>query len=386
MPTQLNRHFPASMILDFAKAMESTGVVDYLHGWDQLSSWWPPDLWSEEHTPLAAISPDADSFPDWVSMLSAAHAVAPGVGTTIAMDSIRRGPAETMQTMLTMANLTEGRAQFHLGAGEIKNTKPFGWKRSQGLRCQEDLFKAFKLFWESDGPVDFEGNVWTLDRASIGHARPFKPQVWGLGGGPKIIDLATTYADGFGTLCPQVAYSPERVNEMVTTMAEQLERKGRDPEEFTFGLYASMALHEDDSVIDAALENPLLKWMVATIGRVAMSDWDREGIEPPFPRDWHYSTKLVPLHVSKAEAEEVASRVTPEMNEVSWFRGTPSKVAAELQPYIEAGATWISIIDLLPAVLDPAEGERSMARALELAALLKGVGAEAEHGSRAARA
>jgi phthiodiolone/phenolphthiodiolone dimycocerosates ketoreductase len=371
MPLQLSRHFPASMTLEVAKALQASGVVDYLHGWDQLSGWWPPDLWSPEFTPLAEVVPDASSFPNWVAMLSAAVAVAPGSGTVIAMDSIRRGPAETMQLMLTMANLTEGRAQFHLGAGEIQNTKPFGWKRSDGVKRYEDLLKLFNLFWKSDRPIDFEGKVWKLDRASIGSARPFKPQIWGLGGGPKIIDLATSYADGFGTLCRQVAYSPERVAEMVTTMREQLKRKGRDPDRFSFGLYATMALHDDDAVIDAGLDNPLLRWMTATFGRVTMSDWDREGIEPPFPRDWHYSMNLVPLHVSKREALEIASRVTPEMTERAWFRGTPKQVAGELQAYIDAGATWISIIDMLPSVLDPAEGERATGRALELATLLK---------------
>jgi phthiodiolone/phenolphthiodiolone dimycocerosates ketoreductase len=230
MPMQLSRHFPASMTLEAAKALRASGVVDYLHGWDQLWGWWPPGLWSPEFTPLAEIAPDPSSFPNWVSMLSAAAAVAPGIGTTIAMDSIRRGPAETMQLMLTMANLTEGKAHFHLGAGEIQNTKPFGWKRSDGFKRYEDLLRLFNLFWQSDEPVSFDGNVWKLDRASIGYARPFRPQVWGLGGGPKIIDLATSYADGLGTLCRQVAYSPERCHEMVTTIKDQLESKGRNPE------------------------------------------------------------------------------------------------------------------------------------------------------------
>ena len=371
-PMQLGRHFPASMTLELAKALRETGLIDYLHGWDQLGGWWPSGLWSPEFTPMAEVSPDASSFPNWVSMLSAAVAAAPGSGTAMAMDSIRRGPADTWQMMLTMANLTEGKAQFHMGAGEIQNTKPFGWKRTTGFKRYEDLFRIFKLFWESDEPIDFEGNIWKLDRAEIGFAKPFKPQIWGLGGGPKIIDVATSYGDGFGTLCPQVAHSPERVNEMVSTFREQLERKGRDPDQFTFGIYVSMALHEDDDVIDAGLDNPLLRWMTATIGRVTMSDWDQVGIEPPFPRDWHYSMDLVPLHVSKEEALEIASRVTPEMTDRAFFRGTPTKVAADLQAYIDAGASWISIIDLLPSVLDPAEGEKAMGRTLELAALLKG--------------
>ena len=96
---------------------------------------------------------------------------------------------------------------------------------------------------------------------------------------------------------------------------------------------------------------------------------------------------MIPLHLSKDEAEEIASRATPEMNDVSLFRGTPKKVAAELQPYIEAGATGSASSTCSPTVLDPAEGEKAMGRSLELAGLLKGGGAtESPEAGEAARA
>jgi phthiodiolone/phenolphthiodiolone dimycocerosates ketoreductase len=371
VPILLDRHFPASAFLDLARAYEASGVVDYIQGWDQLTSWWPPYLWSPENAPIHAARPDADSFPDYVAMLSASAAVAPGLGTVISTDSIRRGPAELMQTMLTMANLTQGRSQFHLGAGEVKQCKPFGWKRREGLDRLEDVLRAVKLFWESDEPVDLDGHIWKLEHASIGYARQYRPQVWGLGGGPRMFDLSTTYADGFATMAPFVASSPEHWAELVSSMKEALERKGRDPEQFSFGIYAAALVHEDGDVIERALTNPLISWCTAVMGRIIMSDWAKDGVEPPLPGNWHYAIKLLPLKIPHAEINDILARVTPEMSARSWIMGTPGEVAAQLRDYVDAGATWVSIIDMLPSVLDAEDGAKAPARTIEVARILK---------------
>ena len=36
-----------------------------------------------------------------------------------------------------------------------------------------------------------------MQNASLGGARQFPPEIWGLGGGPKLVDIATSYADRF---------------------------------------------------------------------------------------------------------------------------------------------------------------------------------------------
>jgi phthiodiolone/phenolphthiodiolone dimycocerosates ketoreductase len=366
-----DRHFPAGAALDAARAIEASGTTDYFGWFDQMAGWCPPHLWTAETTPLHAVRPDADSLSDGFSMLSAMAAVAPTMGTAISTDSIRRGPAELMQTMLTMANLTQGRSQFHIGAGEIKQTNAYGWKRSQGMKRLEDTLRLAKLFWEEDEPFNFEGHYWTMDHATLGRARNHRPQIWGIGGGPKLFDLSTTYGDGFGTCAPWVAHSPERWHEMVTEIKQMLEQKDRDPEDFQFGLYAAMLLHDDDEVIEAALGNPFIKWSSAWLGRFKMADWQLEGIEPPLPLDWHYSRNMLPHHMSRAEVDEIVGRVTPEMARKSWLTGSPEKVAAELQGYVEAGATWINICDILPAVLEPAEMGNALERECRLAGLLK---------------
>lgn len=380
IPILVDRHLPASAFLDAARAYEASGVVDYMQGWDQLSSMFPPQLWNVGNAPMAALVPDLDSYPDFVAMLSAASVAAPGLGTVLSTDAVRRGPAELMQTMLTLANLTEGRAQFHLGSGEVKQCKPFGWKRAEGWDKLEDVLRLSHLFWERGAePFDFDGKYWKLRDACLGGARNYRPQIWGLGGGPKLMDYATSYCDGFATLAPFVAYSPQRWHEMVTTMKEQLERKGRDPDSFGFGLYCAYLTHEDENLIESKLSNPMVAWFTAVVGRVVMTDWDAEGIDPPMPRDWHYALHLKPHSLTDDEVSDILSRVTPAMSDRAWIRGTPARVSDQLQAFVDAGATWISAIDMMPSILDVEDGAMAVTRTFDIAGRLKSRNAALAH-------
>jgi phthiodiolone/phenolphthiodiolone dimycocerosates ketoreductase len=371
IPITVDRHFPPQAFGQFAAALQASGVVDYFQVWDQLTSWYPQALWTPENTPLATVMPDCDSFPDMWVMAGYASAAAPDLGVVISTDSIRRGPAEMAQSVLTLADLTGGKAIVQIGAGEIKQAKPFGWKRSHGIKRLEDLYKIYALLMESDGPISFEGNHTSIVDGWIGTAKRNRPQLWGLGGGPQIIDLATSYADGFCTMCPFVWTSPERFAEERAAMREQLERKGRDPDAFRFGVWATMLLHEDPNVVDRALDNKLTRWLTAIAGRMVMSDWRADGIEPPFPDDWHYAMKMLPLSMSAAEVEDWAGRATREMAEKSFFYGTPQQAAEQFAPFIEAGVDFVGILDMAAFVLSPEEAQLALGRSIEVSAALK---------------
>jgi phthiodiolone/phenolphthiodiolone dimycocerosates ketoreductase len=162
-------------------------------------------MWAPEYTGLAALLPDVDSFPDPFAMASLHLAATDRLGVTLATDAIRRGPAEVMQSMLTLSSLSgEHRPPIlQMGAGQRKQCKPFGWKRTQGLKRFEDQLRFIDAFWSTDGPVNMEGNHWSYSEARIGRGgTQVRPRVWALGGGPRLIDLATTYADGFATSVP----------------------------------------------------------------------------------------------------------------------------------------------------------------------------------------
>ena len=372
LPLNADRSLPPAVLAQMAKAVQASGVVDHFHIFDQMMGWWPREMWNTKNSPLAAIVPDLDSYGDPIAIAAYAAGAAPGLGLTISTDGIRKGPAELMQTMLTLANMGEGQAILQLGAGELKQTAPFGWKRNEGLRRFEDHLRFYDAFWKTNEPLTMTGNFWNFDQAWMGVARQNKPRVWALGGGPKLIDMATTYADGFATSVPGVIASPEKFGEFVRNTHQTLKSKGRNPDAFDFCPWALTIIHDDPNVIDRALDNPIVRWMAAIYGRLNNADWSAYGMESAFPIDWHYSTKLVPNRLTdKAYVDDILGRVTRKMTEMSFFFGTPAEVTAQIQPYIDAGATCIDLCDITGMVLDPEGAQASLGRQLDVCARIK---------------
>lgn len=371
VPIVADRHLPAAAFAQTAQAIASSGVVDDLQVWDQLTSWFPQALWTADRTPLAAAMPDCDSFPDAFAMAAYGAAAAPGTGLVLSSDAVRRGPGELIQSLLTLANIYEGKAVFQIGAGELKQTQPFGYKRSQGIKRLEDLYKIFDRLWRTDGPVSYEGHYTKLDTAWLGKAKNHRPEIWGMGGGPRIIDLATTYADGFVTMAPMVWNSPTEVAENIAAIKGELANKGRDPEAFGFGIWSPLLIHEDADVIDRALDNDLFRWVTAIIGRINQGDWADIGLDSPMPTDWHYAMKLLPLKVGQAEAMEIVGRTTRPQSEKTWIYGTPDDVAEQLKPFVEAGVNLVCLLDMMPFVLELEDAMGAITRPIEASALLK---------------
>jgi phthiodiolone/phenolphthiodiolone dimycocerosates ketoreductase len=370
-PIGLSRYIPAQAIADTARAYGASGVIDSVSVWDQLVFFHPRSLWTPENSPLAAVLPDLDSFPDPFMTLAYASCAAPGLGTSIATDAVRRSPAELLQSMLTLQNMTGDRAVLQLGGGEIKQCKPYGWKRREGLDRLEDLLRAMRALYDSEDPIDFEGHHWKFQQAWIGNAKPARPRVWGLGGGPRLLDVTARYADGYSTMAPTVAATPERWAETMASLRAMVAERDRDPDDFDFALFpAAVLIHEDENVIDRALENPVLKWMTACWGRINQDDWELEGLPSPRP-GWHYAINLLPTTISDAERDEVLARTTRAHCEKTWIYGTPEQVAAQLQPYVDLGTRWMHVADTLPFVLDPEDGANTVTRTIEVARIIK---------------
>ena len=366
IPLNTSLHLPPEQFGELCRVVHGSGVVDNLFMWDQITNFWPRHMWAPENSPMAAVFPDIDSYGEAFAMGAYALASAPGAGIAVSTDAIRRGPAELNQQMWTLANMAGGKAIFQIGAGEAKQTYPAGWKRSEGLARLEDQLRIARAFWDAKEPLEFEGNHWKMRNAWLGKARNKRPEVWALGGGPKLLDLATSYADGFAAIVPCVYDTPEGFAEQVASLKEDLERKGRDPDDFGFGIWFMNAIHEDREVLDRAFDGPIMKWMSATFGRLDQADWQRAGLESIYPEGWHYSVKLRPMEVTPEESEDVVSRTTRAHCEAAFSHGTPAEVAKEVASYVEAGCNYVAICDLMPLVLEPADAQGAIARSIEV--------------------
>jgi phthiodiolone/phenolphthiodiolone dimycocerosates ketoreductase len=366
-----DRYIPAAVIAQQARALESAGVDGMLIA-DQFGNFIPPQLWKPQFAPAAAVLPDPDSHSDPFTLAGYLLAAAPTLDVALSTDSVRRGPSELVQAMLTLANMTEGEVTLQVGGGEAKQCAPFGYKRAQGMSRMEDLFRIFGALLDSDGkPVDFEGRRWHYNGASIGGAVPRRPKIMGLGGGPNLIDYSTAYADGLATTCPPVWASPDVFGHAREQILESVAAKGRDPESFQFAVWFPCLIGKDESQVEQHFHNPLIKWLAAVFGRIEPKDWNKIGLESPFPADWHYYSDLLPHNTSDALIDDALGTVTDAHVRSGWVCGTPAQVAATINRYVKAGANWVCPMDYLPMVLDPTEATAAFDRSIETVDLIK---------------
>jgi phthiodiolone/phenolphthiodiolone dimycocerosates ketoreductase len=369
-----HRSTPVSAIPEYVSAVGATEVVDYFWVLDELSGYFPNHLWTEENSPLAALRDlHSTTDPFVIAALAAAAASSSGsdLGLRFSSDAIRTGPAELMRTMLTLAGAVEGRTVMCLGAGEARQTKPFGYNRKEGLARLEDQFRLMRLLWENDAPFDFKGKVWNIRNGYLGDDRPEKrPHFYALGGGPQLIDIAAEHADGFESVAP-LAFTLDSFADQVVTIKQKVEGHGRDPDEFGFGVWLLVGVHDDPEVIDRALRNPLFRFFTGVCGRMNMADWEKEGMEPVMPMDYHYARHLKPFDLLPDEVDAMIKRVPPEMVAKCMYTGTPEDVAGVAQQFVEAGATFVGLVDFVPFILPPEEHPAALPRLLDICGRLK---------------
>lgn len=372
IPVGFMRYLPPASSSQEAAALHASGLVDYVQTYDQITGWLPRSLWKPEYVPAAASLPDGDSVYDTFALTAAILAHNPGAGACMSTDAIRRGPVELAQMLLTLGTLTSGKVMLQIGGGEVRQVSPGGWKRSQGLSSLEDQLRSWRALWDAYEPISVEGNRWNLDDCYLGMHRPVRrPVVWTVGGGPRLMDLTISYADGVNVAIPAVQAYAQSHGEWIRGVKAGLGDKGRDPDDFGFGGWAVILCHDDENVIDRALDNPVVRWEAAIWGRFNNADWAKEGIESAFPADWHYAMKFKPMKISAAEAQEILGRTSRQMAEKCMLHGTPAQVAEQLKPFVDQGVNWLSLTDFLPIVLDPEDAARSHERTLEIARLLK---------------
>lgn len=370
IPFDNHRSTPLAAIGPYADQLHNGGI-DYLWLWDELSRWFHSSLWRPENTPMASVV-DMDSTFD--PFIEAAFALAhnPRMGIRVTTDGLRSGPAELLRRILTLQHAAEGKVVCAIGAGELRQTKPFGYKRSEGLARMEDTFHLIRALYDSTEPLNYEGKHWNYKNAFIGNTRPRqRPEFWALGGGPQLLDIAARYADGFEAAVPMGFRSPEEFGATVKTVREKVESYGRDPAKFGFGIWFHCVMHEDPDVITAVLDNPILKFWGGMLGRLDQTQWLEEGFTPLMPEGWHYATKWTPYEQTEAEVSSIIARVPHEMARKGFHCGTPAQLTKLCREYVDAGASFVGMLDLTPLVLGPLEGQQSVRRGIEMFTALK---------------
>ena len=309
---------------------------------DHMVSFWPDSIWTPEFTDLATVSPSPHRHLDAMAVAAAAAVLTENVPlVTSVIDTVRRHPALLAQSALTIDHLAEGRFVLGLGSGETENTVPYGFDFSKPVSRFEEALQVIRLLWDSDGPVDFDGQFYHLHHARL-DTEPYQgvtPQIWIGASGPRALEIVGRYADGWW---PTGAWDPDDYARKLSAVRTSAERAGRDPMAITPCYIQVCLVGRDDAALAEILDAPLVKAFLLQVSAELLRSL---GYEHPMGENWRGYQDIDPATLTRERVVEFLDRVDPESILAVVPHGTPKQVAQVVKNYVDAGLRVPKILD-----------------------------------------
>lgn len=340
-------------------------------GYDAI--WWPDHLmglhhalWTPEFTPLApALGPHV--YIDPVAAIAVVGVTTERVrlGTAVT-EAVRRHPAMLANAWLSLDHITKGRVILGIGSGEEENNVPYGIDFSRPVARLEEALTIIRLLWESQGPVDFEGDFWRLRGAVVGLG-PYTPgrfpEIWVGANGPRMLDIAGRHADGWlPTIVPPGEYAAKLGRVRAAARAA-----GRDPSRITAGMSHYAILDQDHEDCHRLMRHPIVTSIMLTLPSEA---FEERGLDHPLGKGHRGMPNYVPTRYSREVALAAAEAVPDEMAHDLIFHGTPDEVVARVREYEAVGLQHFILFNIT-GLGDPSRARNSFRLADAVLDLLK---------------
>ncbi len=309
---------------------------------DHMVSFWPDAIWTPEFTDLATISPSPHRHLDAMAVAGAAAVLTKRVPIiTSVVDTVRRHPSLLAQSALTLSHLSRGRFILGLGSGETENTVPYGFDFSRPVGRFEEALTVMKLLWESEGPVDFDGQFYQLHHARL-DTEPFEkqfPKIWIGASGPRMLEITGRFADGWW---PAGAYSPEEYAAKLKVVRDSAERAGRDPFAIVPAFIQTCLIGNDEAELAEIASAPLVR---ALIMQISADILKAHGFEHPLGENWRGYQDINPAILNRERILAMLEKTRPEMILAVTPHGTPKQVAGIVKSFVDAGLRVPKILD-----------------------------------------
>jgi phthiodiolone/phenolphthiodiolone dimycocerosates ketoreductase len=343
MKTQPAAFFRSTLPLDMSRLGElDSGRYHSIWIPDHMVSFWPDSIWTPEFTDLATTSPSPHRHLDGLAVAAAVAAVTKNVPiATSVVDTVRRHPSLLAQTALTIDHISRGRFILGVGSGETENTVPYGFDFSKPVGRFEESLQVIRLLWESEGPVNFDGQFYKLRHARL-DTEPYEgrfPRIWGGASGPRMLEIIGRYCDGWW---PAGAYTPDDFAEKLQVVRSSAERAGRDPYAITPAFIWTCFIADDDAELARILEAPLIKAYVLQIPARIMR---QHGFEHPLGDEWRGMQDINPEVLPRERIVAMLKKVNVEAILAIVPHGTPQQIARTLKGYMDAGLRVPKILD-----------------------------------------
>ncbi|MBU3751068.1 MAG: LLM class flavin-dependent oxidoreductase [Mycobacterium sp.] len=312
-----------------AMRMDSVMLIDH------FQNLFPRALWDRDFTWVAAQRPSPHEMFDYQVMMgylaTRVGRMQLGVGVT---ESVRRHPVLIAQALLTAAHLTARAPILGIGAGERMNIDPYGLDFTHPVDRLEEALQVIRLCLSSRGPVSFDGRHFRLDRAAMDLKAPpgRTPEIWVGGQGPRILELAGRYGDGW---YPASVVTAGEYADKLATVRSAAAGAGRDADAITPALHRFVVFGSSEGEARAMLRHRAIR----LLGLGAPAElWQRAGVQHPLGSDVNAIVEFVPDRHDRAFIEEAIAAV-PEavMTDGPLLWGTPAQVTAKLRAFGAAG-------------------------------------------------
>lgn len=341
-PLELAAFLRTTLPLDLGRLPDHDGGR-YASVWlpDHLVSFWPDAIWTPEFTDLAEVSHSPHRYVDALTLAGAVAVSTSQVGiATSVVDTVRRHPVMIAQTAVTLDQLSGGRFTLGLGSGEHANLQPYGFDGARTVARFEEAIRVIRLLWAADGPVDFDGDFFHLERARLDAelVDGTPPPIWIGATGPKMLALTGTHADGWW---PTGSDGPEEYAAKLAVIHEAAERAGRDPAAITPAKMVVCLLGEPDELREI-LARPMVRSLALQISAEA---YRQRGYRHPMGEAWRGIQDVHPDDPSRERLLQLFDEVDTDAILAAVPHGSPADVADEVVALHEAGARVVSILD-----------------------------------------
>jgi coenzyme F420-dependent glucose-6-phosphate dehydrogenase len=252
--------------------------------------------------------------PGALPWLGALAATADGamIGTSVLTPTLRYQPAVIAQAFATIARLSDGPVFLGVGTGEAMNETPVtggAWPGAKERRRRlAEAVELIRRLWTEER-VDFEGEYYKTDRATV-YERPDEPiPIYLAAGGPLAAKLAGRAGDG---VIVTSGKPPELYEELLAGVREGAEKAGRDAGAIAHLIEIKVSYDTDRAVAERACS-----WW----GALALTGEEKSGTDDPLELE-----RLADAHPERAASRFIVS-------------DDPDEVVERIAPYVDLGFT-----------------------------------------------
>jgi len=232
------------------------------------------------------------------------------LGTSVLTPTLRYHPSVIAQAFATLGVLTPGRVFLGVGTGEALNETPVTGgefpERKERRRRLAEAIALIRRLW-SDERVDFEGDYYRTQKATI-YDRPDEPvPIYVAASGPLAAKLAGRVGDGF--ICTS-GKAPALYDELLSNVVAGAEAAGRDAKQIRHMIEIKVSYDRDH---ERAFTNTH-PWAA-----LALKPEQKEGIEDPIEME----------RVADANLDQAPSRFI--------CSDDPDEVVDKIGVYVELG-------------------------------------------------